>query len=77
MNWGTLSRAARDAAYNNTMAVKNSAELSAAREAASAEFRRAHPGQLDLRYGPKERNTWDLFPAADPHAPCIVFIHGG
>ena len=77
MDWGTLSRAARDAAYNNTMAVKNSAELSAAREAASAEFRRAHPGHLDLRYGPKERNTWDLFPAADPHAPCIVFIHGG
>lgn len=77
MNWGTLSHAERDAAYNNTMAVKNSADLSAAREAASAEFRRAHPGHLDLRYGPKERNTWDLFPAANPNAPCIVFIHGG
>ena len=77
MNWGMMSRAERDAAYNNTMAVKNSAELSAAREAASAEFRRSHLGHLDLRYGPKERNTWDLFPAADPSAPCIVFIHGG
>jgi len=77
MNWGTLSHAERDAAYNNTMAVKNSADLSAAREAASAEFRRAHPGHLDLRYGPKDRNTWDLFPAANPNAPCIVFIHGG
>jgi acetyl esterase/lipase len=32
---------------------------------------------LDLRYGPKDRNTWDLFPARDPDAPCIVFIHGG
>ena len=59
------------------MAVKNSAELNAAREAASAAFRQAHPKHLDLRYGPKERNTWDLFPAADPKAPCIVFIHGG
>jgi len=77
MDWATMNRTERDAAYNNTMAVKNSAELNAAREAASAAFRREHPGHLDLRYGPKERNTWDLFPAADPHAPCIVFIHGG
>ena len=77
MDWGTMSRAERDAAYNNSAAVKNSVELNAAREAASAAFRTAHPGHLDLRYGPRERNTWDLFPASDPHAPCIVFIHGG
>ena len=38
---------------------------------------KAHPKHLDLRYGPRERNTWDLFPAADPNAPCLVFIHGG
>ncbi|MFI5001636.1 MAG: alpha/beta hydrolase [Reyranellales bacterium] len=77
MNWGTMSRAERDAAYNNTAAVKNSADLTAARDAASFAFRRAHPKHLDLRYGPKERNTWDLFPASDPNAPCVVFIHGG
>ncbi|MBS0221346.1 MAG: alpha/beta hydrolase [Proteobacteria bacterium] len=77
MDWAAMSRAERDAAYNNTMAVKNSADLNAAREAASVAFRRAHPEHLDLRYGPRERNTWDLFPAADPDAPCIVFIHGG
>jgi acetyl esterase/lipase len=40
-------------------------------------FRGAHPRHLDLRFGPKERNRWDLFPAADPGAPCLVFIHGG
>jgi arylformamidase len=77
MNWGIMSRAERDAAYNNSAAVKNSAELNAAREAQSASFRKSHPGHLDLRYGPKERNSWDLFPAADPKAPCLVFIHGG
>ena len=77
MEWGTMSRAERDAAYNNSAAVHDSAELNAAREAASAAFRAAHPGHLDLRYGPKERNTWDLFPASDPNAPCLVFIHGG
>jgi arylformamidase len=77
MDWGAMSRAERDAAYNNSAAVRNSAELNAAREAESAAFRAAHPGHLDLRYGPRERNTWDLFPATDPGAPCIVFIHGG
>ena len=77
MNWGTMSNAARDAAYNNSAAVANSSELNAAREAASAAFRMAHPEHLDLRYGPRERNTWDLFPAKDPKAPCLVFIHGG
>ncbi len=72
-----MSRAERDAAYNNSAAVANSAALSAAREADSAAFRRAHGGHLDLRYGPRERCAWDLFPAADPAAPCLVFIHGG
>jgi arylformamidase len=77
MDWGTLSRKERDAAYNNTDAVAGSAALSEARIAASAAFRAAHPGALDLAYGPGERNRWDLFPAADEAAPCLVFIHGG
>jgi acetyl esterase/lipase len=77
MNWGTMSRSERDAAYNNTEAVKDSAVLNAARDVASQAFRAAHPLHLDLRYGPRERNLWDLYPATDPDAPCIVFIHGG
>lgn len=77
MNWGTLSRAERDAAYDNIAAVSNSLALNAARAEASAAFRAAHPGHLDLRYGSRERNTWDLFPASRPDAPCLVFIHGG
>ena len=77
MNWGMMSRAERDAAYNNSSAVKNSIALNEARIAASAVFRQAHAKHLDVRYGPRERNTWDLFPAADAGAPCIVFIHGG
>jgi arylformamidase len=77
VNWGMMSKAERDAAYNNSDAVKNSAQLNEARIALSAEFRRKHPEHLDLKYGPRERNTWDLFPAKDPNAPCFVFIHGG
>ena len=77
MNWGTLSRAERDAAYDNIAAVPNSMALNTARAEASAVFRASHSEHLDLRYGPRERNTWDLFPAANPDAPCLVFIHGG
>jgi arylformamidase len=77
MNWETMSHAERDAAYSNTGAVANSAELIARFAAVSVQFRAAHPEHLDCRYGPRERNAWDLFPAADPNAPCLVFIHGG
>jgi arylformamidase len=75
--WERLNKAERDAAYDNIAHVADSAVLNQARAVASAAFRAAHPLHLDLRYGPRERNTWDLFPAPDPDAPCIVFIHGG
>jgi acetyl esterase/lipase len=75
--WAAATPAARDAAYNSNAAVPDSAALIEARNAASAAFRAAHPGHLDLAYGPGPRNRWDLYPAADPSAPCLVFIHGG
>jgi arylformamidase len=75
--WAALSQAERDAAYNNNLAVANSAELVERRNAASAAFRTAHPQGLDVAYGPAPRQKWDLFAATDPSAPCLVFIHGG
>jgi arylformamidase len=75
--WGSLSRAERDAAYDNVGAVADSRVLISAREIASSVFRTTNQMHLDLRYGKRERNTWDLFPVADPDAPCLVFIHGG
>jgi acetyl esterase/lipase len=77
MDWRTMSRAERDAAYNNRAAVPDAARLIAEREAACRGFRAIANGVLDLPYGPGERQRWDLFPAADPNAPCLVFIHGG
>ncbi|MEO8716396.1 MAG: alpha/beta hydrolase, partial [Acetobacteraceae bacterium] len=77
MSWATLSRVERDASYNNSDAVPNSPALNAARQQRSAAFRAAHSEHLDLPYGPLPRNRWDLFPARDPAAPCLVFIHGG
>ncbi len=72
-----MSRAARDAAYNNASAVSNSAALNQERREASAGYRAAHSTALDLPYGAGERNKWDLYPAADAKAPCLIFIHGG
>ncbi len=75
--WAAATPAARDAAYDNTRAVADSARLIAARNAASAAFRASHAGHLDLAYGAGERCKWDLFPAAKADAPCLAFIHGG
>jgi acetyl esterase/lipase len=75
--WATMSQAARDAAYNNNLAVANGAELIERRNAASAVFRKAHPADLDAPYGPAPRQRWDLFAANNASAPCLVFIHGG
>ena len=75
--WSTLSQAERDAAYNNTAAVANSAELIEQRNVASAAFRRSRAAGLDIPYGPAPRQRFDLYAAEHPSAPCLVFIHGG
>jgi acetyl esterase/lipase len=75
--WQGATPAARDLAYDNTRAVADSAQLIATRNEEAAVFRAAHAGHLDLAYGPGQRQQWDLFPGANPNAPCLVFIHGG
>jgi arylformamidase len=77
MNWGELSRAARDAAYNNAQAVPDGAETVEGWKAASRALREARPELLDLPYGPLERNKWDLFRGMQTEAPVLIFIHGG
>jgi acetyl esterase/lipase len=73
-----MTRAERDAAYNNAAAVGDSAQhIVEGWIAASAAFRAERPRHIDLAYGLGERNKWDLFPADDPKAPCLVWIHGG
>jgi len=71
-----MGKAALDAAYNNSLAVKNSTELMAdfGEQSVSA---RAMPGTvLGLRYGLSPRNLIDYFPANRP-GPLVIFIHGG
>src|SRR6185312_5332901 len=68
---------ALDAGYNNTTAVADSARYIAEWERRSAELAARYPQHLDVRYGPRERNRIDFFPAARTNAPVLVFIHGG
>jgi acetyl esterase/lipase len=77
MSWGTLSRAERDAAYNNSAAVAESPQYLARWTAASAAVRASRPQHLDLPYTAGERTKWDLFPASEAGAPCFVHVHGG
>ena len=76
-NWAVMAQAERNAAYDNNAAVADSAALIEARNTASAAYRTAHPAKLDLAYGAGERTAMDLYPASDPVAPCLMFIHGG
>lgn len=43
----------------------------------SVRARKELPCHLDLRFGPTLDETLDIFPAEDPNAPILVFIHGG
>ena len=71
-----MDQAALDAGYNNTTAVADSARYIADWERRSAEVAARYPQHLDARYGQRERNRIDFFPAAR-NAPVLAFIHGG
>jgi acetyl esterase/lipase len=72
-----MDRAQLDAAYNNSAAVPERDVIVADWAARSAKARREYAGHLDLAYGETPRERLDLFLAADPKAPTLVFIHGG
>lgn len=66
-----------DAQYNNRARIPEHPQIFARWAKASREARQALEPLLDLRYGPAEEETLDLFPAPGPRAPVLVFIHGG
>lgn len=79
MDWETMSREARNLAYNNVAHVgADFARLKTESwSAASALLRSRYPRHLDLAYAPAERTKWDLYPGAHRKAPCFIHIHGG
>jgi acetyl esterase/lipase len=78
-DWETMSLEERNLAFNNIAQVTPEFAGKKTEEwaAATAKLREQHPQHLDLAYGPKERNKWDIYPASNPSAPCLVHIHGG
>lgn len=72
-----MDRAQLDAAYNNRAAVADAANIIADWNARSTRVRRERTAHLDLAFGEAARERIDLFPAAQPNAPTLVFIHGG
>ena len=66
-----------EAEYNNRRRVPEHVEINARWHAASAAYRASARADLDRIYGPGERHRYDLYFAADPNAPLVVYIHGG
>jgi acetyl esterase/lipase len=74
--WRSLDQAALDRAYNNGLAVSDSAAIVADWEQRSAVMRARYPAHLDLPYGPMTRQRIDYL-SADVGTPTVVFFHGG
>lgn len=66
-----------DAQYNNRARIPEHPQIFARWAATSAAAREALDARLDLPYGDGPNQTLDVFPAARPGAPVLVFIHGG
>ena len=77
VDWRKLDREALDSGLNNSAAVAGSGDIVAGWEKLSADMRARHGAHLNLPYGPRERNRIDFLEAHVPHAPTLLFIHGG
>lgn len=66
-----------DRVYNNRALVPEHATHFTRWAETSAQARASQPCTLDLAYGKVQGETLDVFPAAEPGAPVLVFIHGG
>lgn len=66
-----------DSMYNNRALVPEHAAHFAQWAQTSAEARARLKCALDIAYGDGPNETLDIFPANQPNAPVVVFIHGG
>ena len=81
MTYRNLSPEALELEFNPRAVARNLDERLVAYAAESAATRARLDCALDVRYGPGEKETLDIFPAASsgpgPGAPVHLFIHGG
>ncbi len=74
----TIPNAAwHDRMYNNRALVPDFADHFARWKDGSVQARQQRPCVLDVAYGEGPNETLDIFPARQPGAPVVVFIHGG
>jgi arylformamidase len=66
-----------DRQYNARAAIPGHAQIFARWAEQSALARQQHRCEQDYYYGSTPAETLDLFPARNPGAPLLVFIHGG
>jgi len=69
MNW--------DEAYSNSAFIPGGDSFPTRWTAAAAAFRAQADARLDQRYGPGEREVYDLFLPKGPPRGTVIFIHGG
>lgn len=73
----TLSADELDRQYNARAAIPEHPEIFARWAARSAVARQGRQCETDYYYGATPEETLDFFPAREPSAPLLVFIHGG
>ena len=66
-----------DAEYDQRARHPEHAEIGARWQTASALVQRLESWRGDVRYGPGDNETLDIYPSPHADAPVLVFIHGG
>ena len=66
-----------DAQYNQRTLVPDADDYIAVDVAESARVRQKLDCRIDVAYGPGEDEKLDVFPAAAPGSPVVVYMHGG
>lgn len=75
-DWRAMSRDQLDAGLNNSTAVANSGDIANGWGQRSDAMKAKYTGHLDVAYGPRERNRFDLIKVAEG-GPVLLLIHGG
>lgn len=74
---GTIPHEELERQFNPRVTVPDFQDYLDRAAAASRAARANCPAILDVRYGAGPRQSVDIFPADDPAAPALVFVHGG
>ncbi|SMC36916.1 alpha/beta hydrolase [Polynucleobacter kasalickyi] len=74
--WKNLTKSQLDAAYNNSKAVPNSAEIIQAWQLSSNDVKNTLAYKADIPYAGDDFPAFDFY-LANKNAPTVAFIHGG